>query len=50
MTLYNEQNNENSNYYQQDDNADEISLKQERNVSQYYMAVCPAVAEFSSLY
>jgi hypothetical protein len=33
MTLYNEQNNENSNYYHQDDNADEISLKQERNVS-----------------
>ena len=48
MTLYNEQNNDNANYYHQGDNADVSSLKQERIVSEYYMAVRPAVAEFFS--
>jgi hypothetical protein len=33
MTLYSEQNNGNDNYYQQDDNADVISLKQKKTVS-----------------
>jgi len=42
----NEQNNDNNNYYRQGDNADVSSLKQERIVSQYYMAVRAAVAEF----
>jgi hypothetical protein len=46
MTLYNEQKDDNGNYYHQGDNADVSSLKQERIVSQYYMAVWPAVAEF----
>jgi hypothetical protein len=46
MTLCNEQNNDNDNYYQQGDNADVISLKQKKIVSQYYVAVWPAVGEF----
>ena len=33
ITLYKEQNNDNANNYQQDDNADVRSLKQERIVS-----------------
>jgi hypothetical protein len=46
MSLNEEQNNDDDNYYQQGDNADVISLKQERIVSQYYMAVRPVVAKF----